>query len=105
MDLIASEYGWRKDDILCNVYPDEYLLIAKRIYQRQTDDLLIKLRIASNPHLESKHAQEFVDMLMKQRNDLYDLDDIEPELDKEAFMELKRELQKNRSKIGVKVVS
>jgi hypothetical protein len=67
--------------------------------------VIVKLRIATNPHLEAKDAQEFADTLMQERATLYDLEDVAPELDIEGIESLKQHLQKSRSSIGVKVVS
>ena len=53
MDLLASEYGWAKREILEDTYIDELILLQKKIKQRNISEIKTQLIIAQNPHVKN----------------------------------------------------
>lgn len=50
VDLFASEYGWAKDYIFDEIYPEEYFDLADQIKKRRINEYLIQIRVYhSNP--------------------------------------------------------
>lgn len=92
---MASEYGWGKDEILNNVYPDELFYLTDQIKKRRLGEYRMTLAIVQNPY--SKHPNELVKMLspaeIRERRD---------DLDVEAMENFKRNLSKGS---GIRVKS
>lgn len=68
MDLLASEYGWSKRDILEDVYIDELFRLTTQINIRKINQYRIDLAIATNPHI--KKPEELVKILNEQERQL-----------------------------------
>lgn len=52
MDLLASEYGWAKREILNEVYIDELVDLIKWINRRKLQDIKLQMSIIQNPHVK-----------------------------------------------------
>lgn len=94
IDLLASEYGWTKDDILENTFPDELLKYAKLIRQRKNAHYMMLLNIVSAPHADEDARTQLIDQLQ-------DRDRESEHLDKSGMMALKQKMGALGSKIGV----
>jgi hypothetical protein len=87
--MLASNYGWAKDDILENVYLDEVLYLRKLIHERKVDDIKLQLNIVQNPH--TKNPRELYDKISS-----FDRRPIaKPKFDKVGFQNLKAALDKS----------
>jgi len=87
--LLASEYGWSKHDILCDVYFDELYWLTRQIEKRKVTEYRMQLAIVQNPHV--KEPKELWKVLNK--NDvIVDRPEI---LDETEFEILKSQLRKN----------
>lgn len=60
---MASQYGWSKEDIFNNVYPDDLYYLAEEINRRKVQDYMMQLRIVHNPFV--KAPQELVNELRR----------------------------------------
>lgn len=87
--MLASEYGWAKEDILDRVYLDEVLYLQKIIRDRKIGDIKIRLNIAQNPY--TKNPRELFDSL----TNLEEKKLTKPEFSKVEFENLKAALDKN----------
>lgn len=52
IDLLASEYGWAKGDILNDVYVDELFYLSQKINKRKLNDYKLWTAIIQSPHLK-----------------------------------------------------
>ncbi|MCG3176825.1 MAG: hypothetical protein MOGMAGMI_01789 [Candidatus Omnitrophica bacterium] len=79
VDLLASQYGWSRDDILYNVYPDDLFYLTEEITRRKVSEYMMQLRIAHNPFV--KKPKELIDelrnMLPKKKSDTLDVEGFE----------------------------
>ncbi len=87
--MLASQYGWAKDDILETIYLDEVLYLQKIIRDRKISDIKIQLNIAQNPY--TKNPRELFDSLSA----LEEKRITKPEFSKVEFENLKAALDKN----------
>lgn len=94
IDLLASEYGWTKDDILENTFPDELLDYAKLIKQRKNSHYMMMLNIVSAPYADEEAKAQLIAQLE-------DRDRENEHLDKAGMMALKQKMGALGSKIGV----
>lgn len=83
--MLASEYGWAKDDILNTVYVDDVFYLREHIKRRHFEDWKMQLAIVQNPH--TKNPKDLWDMLSAETNVPAD-----EKLDKEGFEAFKRAL-------------
>lgn len=81
IDLLASEYGWTKDDILENTFPDELLVYAELIRKRKNAHYLMLMNVVSAPHADEDTRNQLIDMLQ-------DRDREDEHLDKAGMMAL-----------------
>lgn len=99
VDNFAAEYGWAKDKIYFDLYPDEVIALLFQIKQRRASNYLMLLSIAHNPYLDKKESGRLFELL---KSDIQ-IDNGSSELDKAAFDMLKHRLASNpQSKIIVK---
>lgn len=99
IDLLAASYGWAKEYILENVYPDEVPEYNKRIVRRKRHEKMLELRIAHNPHLKEKDAWTLFNELQSDPGDV----DKPATLDKTAFDMVRGRISSNpNSKFRVK---
>jgi hypothetical protein len=89
-DLLASEYGWSKQNIFFETYPDELVYLSKRIRMRQIAEYKMQLLIASNPH--TKNPRELWDTLDGQIDD-----PISDTMDRQGMENLKRMLSNSKA--------
>lgn len=94
IDLLASEYGWTKDDILENTFPDELLKYADIIKKRKNAHYLMLLNVVSAPHADEEARNQLIETLSER--------DRESEhLDKAGLMALVQKMGALGSKVGV----
>lgn len=74
IDLLASEYGWTKDDILENTFPDELLVYAELIRKRKNSHYLMLMNVVSAPHADEDTRNELIDMLQERDREAESLD-------------------------------
>lgn len=82
MDLLAANYGWQKNYIFYEVYPDEFVLFTKAIKKRQFAEYQVQLAIAQNPH--SKNPKVLWETLESEVREAKD-----PEMDEAGIERLK----------------
>lgn len=98
-DMLASEYGWAKRDILETVYVDELFHYQKNIRARIRLKRIYDLRIAHNPYLKPRDQKALMDELAQDT----DGQERPAKLDKGAFELLRGQLSGNpKSKFHVK---
>lgn len=68
VDLLASEYGGGVREIREHVYPDELFFLTKKIQDRQVNNLLLQVRVASYPHSDDRSRAEFISSLTSIRS-------------------------------------
>jgi hypothetical protein len=98
--LLASSYGWAKNDILETVYLDELPIFSRLITRRKINDYKMQLAIATNPH--TKDAKRLWNTLEQQERQNEGKSYIDSEFDAVGFEKLKQALQNNSSSIAVK---
>lgn len=76
--------------------------MGEEIAKRLIDDLLMQLRISTNPHLEPAKAEEFLKDLLDRRRAIWGPMEHNDKFDKEAFDALKQTLQNESKSIKVK---
>lgn len=92
IDLLASEYGWPKHDILNEVYLDELFFLTRYINRRHITDYRMQLAIAQNPHV--KNPKELWTILEQQEREITGKHQ-ENDFDAVGFELLKNELRNN----------
>lgn len=100
IDLLASSYGWAKNDILETVYLDELFVFSRLINKRKNQEYKMQLAIAQNPHI--KNPKELWLMLDQQSKQIEGKTYIDSEFDATGFEALKQSLRRSGSKIVVK---
>lgn len=103
MDLLASEYGWTADYIKTSVYPDEFMVLLRKIGARRVDEWLIELQIASNPHTED--PKKFVEALLADRRRYRGIEDLPGKLTKSQKEQLKVSLKDLKTSKRIKVTA
>lgn len=102
MDLLASEYGWAKQDILLNTYPEEFFLLQRQIRARKVDETIAQIQITSHPHKNAEDAQEFVDDLLSRRRFYRGDEPVSEKLDVAAFEKFRQGVTEQSSLIKTK---
>jgi hypothetical protein len=74
IDLLASEYGWTKDDILENTFPDELADYGELIRKRKNAHYLMLLNVVSAPHADESARRELIETLSERDRDAETLD-------------------------------
>jgi hypothetical protein len=96
---LASAYGWDKNTILAQVYPDELDFYLKRIQRDQANRDLTMLAIVHNPHV--KHPQKLIQELEKRVSQLegnyWAVERIDGE-NARKLMEVRKVMQENARK-------
>lgn len=87
--MLASQYGWSKQEIDSHVYFDELIYFSDQIKKRQVDEWKMQLAISSNPHV--KNPKELWDVL--NAVDRFDNDD--GIMDKAGMQLLKDRMRQN----------
>ena len=100
VDLLASNYGWSKQDILNDVYLDELYYLSKLINQRKITDYKMQLAIVTNPHI--KDPKTLWRLLEEQEKQLIGADYIDEEFDAVGFEQFKQSLQAGGASIVIK---
>lgn len=90
VDLLASEYGWAKREILEHVYLDELYAMVPKINRRKLADYKMEMAIVQNPHV--KNPKELWAMLDQQEKQFEPQDD---KFDPAGFDRFKNALRKN----------
>jgi hypothetical protein len=98
--MLASEYGWAKNDILDTVYPNELFILSRLITRRRINANRTALAIATNPHTKDgrKLWQEFDRQERSNEGKEY----LDAEFDQAGFDAFKNALQRSNSSIVVK---
>lgn len=99
IDLLASEYGWAKNDILKNVYIDELLFLADKIRVRKAEDYIMHLSIITNPHIQKPSDRKLLWDALKVQTKKVDKDE---KLDKAGFERFKQTIMNTSKQINVK---
>lgn len=77
------------------------IILEDFIYERQANDYLVQIRIATNPHLKKEDQQAFINELMARRRQVGGIK--EEKIDRAALDRLRKTLKnESRSKIKVK---
>lgn len=76
--------------------------MSEAIEKRQIDDMIVQLRIVSNPHLKPDAAEKLAKELAQKRKRLYGFVDLEAKLDIEGFSAFKDQISKQSRSISVK---
>lgn len=92
LDLLASEYGWWKDKILYEVYPEDFFLLARQIRMRKLDNLITQFSVATHPHRETEDQQAFMESLLNEHRFMSGEEAVSEELDIVAFENLRTKL-------------
>lgn len=72
------------------------MLLSEEIKNRQLDEYIIQLRIATNPHLDPKDARMFAETLVNMKRQGKPIDD--RPFDRSRFEELRKTFGANRRK-------
>lgn len=83
-------------------YPDEFFLLQRQIRMRRTDEYLMDIAIAANPHKNPEDAKDFVETLLEQRRFYRGEPDAPEQLDVGAFEKMRQQLSKDSNLIKVK---
>lgn len=100
VDLLASSYGWAKNDILETVYIDELFVFVRLIKRRQISEYKIQLAIATNPN--TKHPKKLWDAFDEMERQNEGKDYLNAEFDEAGFAAFKETLQRNSTRFIVK---
>ena len=92
VDLLASEYGWAKTEILENVYIDELFFLMQKINIRKVGDYKMQLAIIQNPHVKN-HTQLW--KVLEQQEKELKHQPVKEEFDPKEFNRLKSALSNN----------
>lgn len=96
VDLLASEYGWSKNDILYGVYLDELTELIPKIERRKNAAYKMQLAIVQNPHV--KNQKELWSILNTQEKQIERKEkpkEEEPKFDAVGFEMLKSKMRQN----------
>ena len=66
LDLFASEYHWSRNEILNEIYLDEYFIQKDIIDKRNRQAYLKQAELQILPNLEKKEIQKFFDNLTRE---------------------------------------
>lgn len=94
--MLASEYGWSKNHILNDVYPTDLFWLVPAMSLRQIDNVIMDVRVATNPHLEQDNARLLLDELLAKRRMYAPEEQQDREFDKSKLDELKQILKSPR---------
>ncbi len=93
VDLLASEYGWSKREILEDVYVDELVDLVVWINRRKLQETKMQMSIIQNPHV--KDPSQLWKNIEAQERALSSVPDKMPEFDEAGFELLKTQLSNN----------
>jgi hypothetical protein len=92
IDLYASQYGWSRNEILENVYFDEFFIQRDIIDKRKRSDYQMLAYISLLPNMEEKPRMDFLNML-EGNNQSSSLMNREIETDFEAIEKAKAQFE------------
>lgn len=78
------------------MYPEDVVLLSEEIKNRQLDEYIIQLRIATNPHLDPKEARTFAETLVSMKRQSKPIED--RPFDRTKFEQLRKTFGANRRK-------
>lgn len=97
---MASEYGWRYDDIM-EIFIEDLPLLVKSISLRQIDNRLMETQIAMTPHADEAGRKSFVEALQAERRKITGIEE-NAKLDRAALNRLKNQLSEESKMLKVK---
>lgn len=78
------------------------MILSEAITRRLLDQIIMDLRVSSNPHLKPEDQKSFIKELQDRRRSLYGVAENTAPLDKDALEMLKAQLKNNSKAIKVK---
>lgn len=100
--MLAKEYGWTKNEILSEMYPDEVEFYVKRIRKDEANDRLTDLAIAHNPNSQNpnKLIEKFKKSIREVDGKDYITKDKMNEEDENQLKEIAHQMKTNAAKRG-----